>query len=56
MPRWTSLKHLRNLHIKENSLNLNIQSEDLQALPNRRKTRQKNEAATPPYDDMKTTK
>ena len=41
---------LEALHIKEENPKLNIQAEDLQALPSMKKMKQKHEAATPPTD------
>ena len=49
------LSILEALHIKENNPKLNIQSEDLQALPSMKKAKQKSEAATPPSDEEKPT-
>ena len=42
------LNILEALYIKENNPKLNIQAEDLQALPSRKKSRKKDEAATTP--------
>ena len=50
-PDGRRLGILEALHIKEDNPKLNIQSEDLQALPSMKKTRHKSEAASPPSDE-----